>query len=70
MPILEQEESLSCKGCVHLDTSLFGDWYYGDCSEQGTNWIGMPIIERVYNARALWGHCGPERKNWKPKPTK
>jgi hypothetical protein len=57
---MKENQLESCEGCVHLDISLFPNWWDGDCKAKGTI-NDIPIIERVHNARAEHGHCGPKR---------
>jgi hypothetical protein len=65
--LLENNSMESCEGCVYLDTSLFPKWWEGDCKAGGTTHNGIPIIDRVRNARAEWGHCGPKRMEYATK---
>jgi len=68
MPIPKQEEMLSCEECIHLET-LFGyNWTDGYCHARGKAFNGLPMVERVFDARASQGNCGPERKNYTRKP--
>lgn len=67
MSIAEQNQKCSiksCEGCMFLSV-LFGFWLWDDCIARGRNFYGILMIERVFNARAEWGHCGPERKNYR-----
>jgi len=63
---VKHEETGSCIGCVFF-VPLFGDWHLGDCIAQGRTFDGVFIIDRIANARASWGHCGPGRRNYVPK---
>lgn len=68
MSVQMHEDNLeSCAGCIFLDTSLFPEPFWGDCDARKKSY---GIVDRAPNARAPWGKCGPERKNWMAKQLK
>jgi len=61
----QEDDMKSCEGCLFLRV-LYGSWFWDDCIT-GERINGILVIDRIANARAEWGDCGPERKNYMPK---